>query len=241
METSPTTIRLRASALWVPGVLAVVLGVLIHTHVESLRRQHREVTDNSTVCRLPVSLAEPSAQEVSFAPSRNGTGAVRLVLATALPVDRSASEPSGGDDFPADAISRALGTATLEIRWKIRSEGRADIDGVISEKDLRKRTQGDGIRYVFGDQTVQLVAGRKYQLTAEEAIASPELNDFAPTLAIEASSPLKGHPLAGWRLRDTGLLLFLGGSLISLGVSKRYSDRKKHRMSARVSVASDSQ
>ena len=240
MEKSQTTTRLRASMLWMPGLLAVILGVSIHTHVESLRERDRAVVENPVVCWLPVDLAEPSAQQILFMPSRHRRFVVRLVLTTALPTNQSTLEPADDDSFPDNAISQTLGTATLAILWKIRSEGQRDIEGVISERDLRTRIQGDDIRYVFGDQTVGLVAGRGYQLIAEGAGQSPELNDFAPTVMIEAIPTLKGHPLAGWRLRDSGLLLLLGVSLISLGVSKRYSDRKRRRIPTQLLVTSES-
>jgi hypothetical protein len=234
METGQTTIRLRASALWIPGVLAVILGAMIHTHVASLRAEDRAVAEDSTVCRVPVDLAEPSAQAIPFMSPRDLTGTVRLVLATSLSPGQSVLEIPEGDDFPDNAISQALGLDTFEVRWEIRSEDGGDCEGVISRADLRSRIQGGDIRYVFGDQTVELTAGREYELLTRGTSPSTAFDGFAPTLVIEASSPLKGHPLAGWRFRDTGLLLLLGASLISLGVSKRYSDRKRRRTSVQV-------
>lgn len=239
MEQSQTTSRLRASTLWVPGILAVLLGVSIHAHVGSLRQRARVLAENSTVCWLPVESVESTAQHAPILPLSDGDFIVRFVLSTPLPADRNAASPTDdGDGFPDNEIARVLGTAVLTVPWKIRSEGQPDLEGVISKKNLCARTQAGDIRYIFGSQTVSLTADRRYELVAEGADLSPEISGFTPALILEAPSPLRKHPLAGWRLRDTGLLVLLGVSLISLGVSKRYSDRKRRR-SVVLPLASD--
>jgi hypothetical protein len=220
-------VRLRSSTLWVPGVLVVVLGVLIHAHVASLHRRARLIADNAVACTLPVDLGSPTSQEATFVPAVSRKFAFSLVLCTAA-ADDDGHSPSE-DTFPDNAIAQSLKAATFTVAWQLRSERQSDVAGVISEKNLQTRIKADHIRYVFGNEEVPLKAGRSYRLFTEVAGSSAALNDFAPALVVETSSPLKGHPLARWRLRDTGLLLFLGVCLISLGLSKRHSDRKKRR------------
>ncbi len=236
METEPTRMRLRSSTLWVPGVLAVVLGTLIHTHVAALQSQARRVAENAVACSLLIDLNGRTTQEAAFVPAVSRRFVLSLVLRTTPAGNADQSLPA--DDFPANAIAKSLEAATFTVAWQLRSEGQSDIEGVFSEKDLHTRIRADEIRYVFGDRELPLKAGRSYTLVTSVAGSAPELNDFAPTLVLRTSSPLKGHPLARWRLKDTGLLLFLGGSLIALGLSKRYSDRKRRRVAAAASATS---
>ncbi len=226
METRETSLRLRSSTLWVPGVLAVVLGVSIHTQVVSLHDRARLVAHNAVACTLPVDLNDGGTGETVFVPAVSRGFAFSLVLRTA------AAEDGATDAFPDNAIAESLKAATFEVAWQLHSEGQSSVGGSISERSLHTRITTDDIRYVFGNQELSLQAGRSYKLVTTVLGPSPALNEFAPVLVVKTTSPLKGHPLARWRLKDTGLLLFLGSSLIALGLSKRYSDRKRRRLAA---------
>lgn len=216
METSQTRSRLRSSTLWVPGVLIVVLGASIHTQVASLRGRARQLAGHTIACALPIDLSGPTIQEADFVPTASRGFSLRLVLQAAATAD--------------DAIAQALETDTFELAWRLTGDGPGRRQGLIGRQDLYVRTKADGIRYVFGRQAEPLKAGRTYKLVAEVVGASASLAGFSPTLLVETSSPLKGHPLARWRPQDTALLLFLGGALIALGLSKRRSDRKARQL-----------
>ncbi len=235
METRNTSARLRSSTLWVPGVLVVLLGVSIHTHVVGLHDQARLVADNAVACSLPIDLGSCTTQEAAFVPGVSREFAFNLVLRTVAVEEKEGPGPSAAAPFPDNAIAESLKTATFTVVWQLRSEGQNDVEGSISEKALYTRTQGDDIRYVFGARKVPLRAGRTYKLLAGVTGPSAVLHEFDPALLVETSSPLKGHPLERWRHKDTALLLFLGGSLIALGLSKRYSDRK--RRTARLAIS----
>ncbi len=230
-------VRLRSSTLWIPGVLVVILGASIHAHVASLRGQARLIADNAVACALPVDLGNHATQEAVFVPAISRKFAFCFVLRTAAADDEGQSLPAD-ESFPSNAIAESLKAGAFAVAWQLRSEGQSDVEGSISEKNLHARTKAEDIRYVFGDREVPLKAGRSYTLVTEVVSSSVVLNEFDPAFVVETSSLLKGHPLARWRLKDTALLLFLGGCLISLGLSKRYSDKKKRRLVAMKSVAS---
>lgn len=232
METSQRTSRLRASTLWAPGVLAVILGVSIHTHVGALREQARVNAENPVVYILPVDLNEPSVQETGFMPAASRSYVVRFAFRT-VP-----GSPAANEGIGADTIVPLMQTAAFEVAWKLSTAGQDDVCGSITERDLRGGVQTDNIRHLFGGREVPLKGGRSYTLAAEVRGPSSVLNHLAPALVVETTSSLKGHPLAGWRLRDTGLLVFLGASLISLGLSKRFSDRKRRRHARAPAAAS---
>ncbi|MBN1509671.1 MAG: hypothetical protein JW955_22680 [Sedimentisphaerales bacterium] len=222
------SVRLRASTLWVPGVLVVVLSVLIQARAARLHKYVRFVAANAVACELPVDLSIPTSQETTLVPAVRRRFTVHLVLRTADP-NHADQDPSLADPFPENAVGEALKAGTFEVVWRLSEGENERFAGSVTEKDLAVKFHGADIRYVFGDWQVPLKAGRSYKLVVEVVGPFAALNDFAPTLAIRTSASLKGHLLAGWRLRDTALLLVLGSSLIFLGLSKRYSDRKKRR------------
>jgi hypothetical protein len=185
---------------------------------------------------LPIDLSDCTTEEASFTPAVSREFALSLVLRTAAADDEGESLPA--DAFPDNAIAESLKTELFDITWLLSSEGQSDISGSVTEKDLHTRINSEDVRYVFGDRKVPLKANRNYKLVIKVVGSSIVLNDFDPEFVVQTSSPLEGHPLARWRLRDTGLLLFLGGSLISLGLSKRYSDRKRRRAAVARAAAS---
>lgn len=213
---------LRASMLWLPGILIITIGILIHARVAWLFRYNDYVSKHAIACQLDVDLSKEGIKETAFVPMLTREFSFGFNLHTPIP-DNNDQHPAAQDVFSSNPIEKAIKVETFELSWQLRKEGHTIVSGIISEKDLNHRVQTLDIRYIFAKQNVPLKKGQNYTLVAEITKPSQALAVFSPELLIRTWASLKGYLLVGWKIRDTLLCLALGSVLIVAGLLKQYA------------------
>lgn len=215
-------LTLRASMLWLPGILIIIIGILIHARVAWIFRYNDYVSKHAIACQLDVDLSNEGIKQTAFVPMLTREFSFGFNLHTPIP-DNDDRHPSAQDVFSSNPIEKAIQVETFELTWQLLLEGHTIASGIISEKDLSRRVQALDIHYVFSERNVPLRKGQNYTLVAETTKPSLTLDVFSPKLLIRTRASLKGYTLVRWKMRDTLLCLALGSVLIMAGLLKQYT------------------
>lgn len=214
---------LRANVFLISGIVVLLVLIVIEARRSWLWKRFALVYNkNAIACEMPLDLSEPTTKESVFVPLITGNFTLRLSLHTSIP---DGFEPY--EQFiPPNEIEDSLKKETFRISWTLQNEVQNVADGVITHADLNTKVVTVEISYSFSEDNIYLKRGQKYKLLVELEETSQTLTRFSPTMTVRTGGfGLKGYRLAGWKTRDTILLLILGLGLIVTGFAKQHFEK----------------
>lgn len=215
-------LTLRASLLWISGILVITIGLLIQARVTWLFRYRDYVSKHAIACQLNVDLNKKGVKETAFIPMLTRQFDFGFYLRTPIPENMD-HQTSAEDIFSSNPIEKALKEETFELSWQLRQEGQTMASDIITEKDLNQRVRALDIFYIFAKRDISLKKGQNYTVEVEITKPSQALAVFSPEILIRTWASLKGYLLVGWTMRDTLLCLALGSVLVVAGLLKQYT------------------
>ncbi len=215
---------LRANVFLVSGIVVLLVLIAIEARRSWLWKRFALVYNkNAIACEMPLDLSEPTTKEAVFAPPITGKFTLRLSLHTSIPDGFERHEQL----VPPNEIEDSLKKETFRISWTLQNEGQNVADGVITHADPNTTRITVEISYSFGEANIYLKRGQKYRLLVEVEETSQALTRFSPTMTVRTGAFwMKGYRLAGWKTRDTILMLILGLGLIVTGFAKQHFERR---------------
>lgn len=214
---------LRANMLLVFGIAILVLIIAIEAQRSRMWKRFALVyRKNAIACEMPLDLDRPTTQQSVFSPLINGKFTLYLYLHTPIPEGFEQQ----GQLIPPNEIENSLQKEDFRISWVLRNEEQNIANGAITQADLYAKSIAVDISYLFGKEDIPLKIAHKYELLVEVEEPSQTLARFDPTVIIRTGgATLKGRSLAGWKTRDTILVLTLALGLITAGFIKQRSEK----------------